>query len=583
MVRKSALLLTLTLGIHPAFAGDEIFNNNDKNQILSSIKDVEVVDTLKKTSEYSNCAKDYTFQAGADDATRSAGLKKAQECFLKEINQNNDPKKLEELSNKLGLQQYGLVQSNSSKEIQSYLNDKLYQALTGIDRKEQDQKKQIEAMKFKNMKQVDQSVFIQLYKNQLGKNALAEISRFCFEKLRLKNNKERQFDKHWASYTGDAVIDPKTVDDLGDPPFTTFSNPNDAGTVYQEIFASIQGQNFNEKKLSNFFLHCGKLITPLCDDYKKTQDAASTLSVTEGTMTPGAAACLTQSRIQDFKKAIAAADLVIKDFQSLSEDQKTGVFLALDGKPKMYGADKNDKGIDELTNLSSADILLKSGSDDEREKLEQACINGDKEACGSFASTGDSLDKAKHNIELQMTLKREVEKKRVALLKGKNDDSLEEYLKANGFMELLENDKYKRMDAAELQTEIGKSFEARKNSLILEINNKLGSRQVKKGEDVEVKAKALFNNNELKEEKARMTQVVLFHNIISSFLTLKREDDPNAQGRNVETWNKEEEGLKAASVDSSYFENIKASNEKADKIDSKNSGMNFDILDQFLK
>ena len=580
MVRKSALLLTLTLGIHPAFAGDEIFNNNDKNQILSSIKDVEVVYTLKKTSEYSNCAKDYTFQAGADDATRSAGLKKAQECFLKEINQNNDPKKLEELSNKLGLQQYGLVQSNSSKEIQSYLNDKLYQALTGIDRKEQDQKKQIEAMKFKNMKQVDQSVFIQLYKNQLGKNALAEISRFCFEKLRLTNITEDQFDKHWASYTGDIEIPASTVNDLGIPSFTNFSDTKDSNKIYQEIFASIQG-TFNEKKLSNFFLHCGKLITPLCNEYKTKQDAASTLSVTEGTMTSGAAACLTQSRIQDFKKAIAAADLVIKDFQSLSEDQKTGIFLALDGKPKIYGADKNDKGIDELTNLSSADILLKSGSDDELEKIEQACINGDKEACGSFASTGDSLDKAKHNIELQMTLKREVEKKRVAVLKGKNDDSLEEYLKANGFMELLENDKYKTMDVAQLQEEIGKSFEARKNSLILEINNKLGKRQVKKGDDVQVTATSVIKD--VKEEKARMTQVVLFHNIISSFLTLKREDDPNAQGRNVETWNKEEEGLKAASVDSSYFENIKASNEKADKIDSKNSGMNFDILDQFLK
>src|SRR5690606_39178719 len=125
----------------------------------SSIKDVEVTEILKKTSEYSECAEKYTYPEGAAQTQKDSALKLAQDCFNQKIQNTNDPKKLEELSNKLSLQQYGLVESNDVKEIRSYLTDKLYEALTEVTRKEKDQKKLIESTKIENMKQVDHRVF----------------------------------------------------------------------------------------------------------------------------------------------------------------------------------------------------------------------------------------------------------------------------------------------------------------------------------------------------------------------------------------------------------------------------------------
>src|SRR5690606_4653676 len=165
MGRKSFLFFRLILGFQSAFAADEIVDANDRKQIMSSIKDVEVSEMLKKTSEYSECEKLY------DRTDPNATTVAAVRCFNEKIKNTSDPKKLEELSNKLSLQQYGLVESNNVKEIREYLTDKLYENLTGVNRKEKDQRKLLESMKFKNMKQIDQRVFFELHKAQLGQNA----------------------------------------------------------------------------------------------------------------------------------------------------------------------------------------------------------------------------------------------------------------------------------------------------------------------------------------------------------------------------------------------------------------------------
>lgn len=590
MGRKSFLFFSLILGFQSAFA-DEIVNDNDRKQIMSSIKDVEVTEILKKTSEYSECAEKYTYSEGADQAQRSKGLAEAQDCFLKKINQTNDPKKLEELSNKLSLQQYGLVENNNTKEIREYLTDKLYEALTGVNRKEKDQKKLIESMKFDKKKQVDQSVFLQLYKSQLGKNALMEISRFCFEKLRSTEpsvSTKTTFHEHWSLYVPKNLSLAK-VTDTGDPPFTTFSATNDTNTIYKDIFSSLQSDTFGINKLQDFFGDCGNLITDLCDEYKKSSsvDASSTESYSDSSSSSsprGAAACLTRSRIQEYKKAIASADKVLKDMGELSQDQVERLKLVASGV-KIYGNDSKDQGIDELTNIASSSTLQGDLDNKEVSDLENECINsGSEEACSQFIVSKESLEKSKHNIELQMTLKREVEKKRVAELKNKGDEDLKKYLEENGFMDLVKDDAYKTKSVDELKDAIGKSFEAKKTALLLEINNKLGKRQAAKNTDIDtLKTTAQKGIQEAKEEKVRLAQVVLFHNIISSFLTVTKENDKSIEGRNVEAWSKEEKALADAKVDPSLFQNIKASNDSAEKIDLKATGMDFKILDEFLK
>lgn len=574
MGRKSFLFFSLILGFQSAFA-DEIVNDNDRKQIMSSIKDVEVTEILKKTSEYSECAEKYTYPEGAAQTQKDSALKLAQDCFNQKIQNTNDPKKLEELSNKLSLQQYGLVESNDVKEIRSYLTDKLYEALTGVNRKEKDQKKLIESMKFKNMKQVDQRVFFELHKAQLGQNALFEISRFCFEKLRVQakenNLADNQFDTHWAGYqfqnTANNKIDVSSLTDSGKPEFDTFKgkDTSDQKEVYKAIAAGISDSGVGS--LDQFFDNCGKSITSLCEEFTKTSSGK------------GAMACLTKSRIQDYKKAIAKTEEVLKDLDSYTDEEKERLKISL-GEYKLYGSDPEDKRVDQLTRLTSEDIIGRSSNNKEIEDIENNCINGDEEACNQLAVSQESLEKIDKNISLQTAFKIEVEKKRIDELKKKPED-LKTYLRDNGYLDLLEKyEKNPNDPNLDISKQITAEFEARKKALQNELSAKLGKRQA--GKDGKLINSTDANKQEIaknaKEEKARMAQVVLFNNIISSFLTVT-DDKKTQKGINVGVWRAE-----SKEVQEDFFKNISTKHQGSEELKIKGaSGMGFEVLDEYLK
>lgn len=560
MERKAFLFFILIFGFQSAFA-QEIVDANDRKQIVSSIKDVEVTELLKKTSEYSECAKHYEFEGTKD-------LTKATDCFKQKIQNTSDPKKLEELSNKLSLQQYGLVESNDVKEIREYLTDKLQEALTGVNRKEKDQKKLMESMKFKNMKQVDQRVFFELHKAQLGNNALMEISKFCFEKLRnTTNTSSLDFSSHWANYQfkNDAT-DPNKIlvsdlTDSGTPEFNTFSNTqtDDQKKIYKAIAEGIDKAG----NLDKFFQNCGKTITRLCDVYTNNPSSGK-----------GSTACLTRSRIQDYKKAIAKTEEILKDFDNYTDDQKERLKLTM-GEYKMYGSDPNDKRVDQLTRITSDDIIGRESENKEIQDIEKDCIGGNEEACAQLTVSKESVDKIGHNLELQTAFKIEIEKKRIDELKKKPDD-LKTYLKENGYLDLLAE--YETNPNVDISKSIEKEFQARETALKKEISDKLGKRQVAKGSK-------LTNPNDIKkiagnakEEKARMAQVVLFNNIISSFLTVT-DDKKTQSGTNVGAWKAE-----SKEVQEDFFKNISTKHQGSEEIKIKGaSGMGFEVLDEFLK
>src|SRR5690606_2811583 len=283
------------------------------------------------------------------------------------------------------------------KEIREYLTDKLYENLTGVNRKEKDQKKLLESMKFKNMKQIDQRVFFELHKAQLGQNALFEISRFCFEKLRIvakENNTTDTFASHWKQYQfneSNKKIDISELTDSGKPVFDTFAgkNTDDQKDIYKAIAEGLDDKNLGN--INDFFNNCGKSITPLCEEYKKNSGK-------------GAVAYLTRSRIQDYKKAIAKTEEILKNLDSYSDDEKERLKISM-GDYKLYGSDSKDKRVDELTRITSEDIIGRSGDNKEIENLEQDCINGNEEACNKLAVSKESVDTVTKNIELQTAFK----------------------------------------------------------------------------------------------------------------------------------------------------------------------------------
>lgn len=547
--------------------GPEIVNSNDNKQIVSFIKDVEVKGLLEGSGEFKNCRDKYKFEA--NDPNKDSKLDAAEKCFRDELAKVKDPKKLQQLSDSLKLQQYGLVQSNNVKEIQNYLSDKLYESLTGIKRSEANKKALIESMKFKNKKHIDQKVFFELYKTQLGKNALYEISRFCMEDFRLESSPGNTFVEHWKNYDPNAALNISDVTDTGTPKFLTkFSDTTKKEMIYDDIFKSINGPNtaskLSDDQLSKFFMYCGQAITPLCNEFERTQRSngqAATSSVGATTPTKGAAACLAKSRIRSFKQALANADKVIEQFKEMSADNATKLLMG--DKVHLYadGTDPNEKSIDELTTHSSTDLLEGSLSDSNLEKKAQECQqNPTFDGCEAFISKGDTLDKSKHKLELELTLKREVELARVRELKAKDAKDLKQYLEDNGYWELVKD--FDNLTQAQIEDAISKSFDAQKNALLAEINDKLGKRQVSENTTTLQKADVDKVIQDSKEEKARLAQVVLFNNIITSHLTLKKKDASGKlqdAGRNTKAWQVEEQALKNAKVDESLFSSLKAS------------------------
>jgi hypothetical protein len=86
---------------------------------------------------------------------------------------------------------------------------------------------------------------------------------------------------------------------------------------------------------------------------------------------------------------------------------------------------------------------------------------------------------------------------------------------------------------------------------------------------------------ETKEERARLAQVVLFNNIITGHLELKKEDGSTV-GRNVNVWKKEEKGLESSQVNSNLFQNIKSSNADAKGLSRDDKISGFQIIDSLL-
>jgi len=117
------------------------------------------------------------------------------------------------------------------------------------------------------------------------------------------------------------------------------------------------------------------------------------------------------------------------------------------------------------------------------------------------------------------------------------------------------------------------------------MNKKLGKRQVQTDpKDPQTKLNANDVKEviqETKEERARLAQMVLFNNIITSHLELKKGDG-SVVGRNVNVWKKEEQSLESSQVNSSLFQNIKSSNEGAKGLSREDKISGFQIIDTLL-
>jgi hypothetical protein len=580
-MKKLILVFILTLN---SVYGQKIVELSDtelSNKFISTVKDLQIQSTLEKTAEFNECRS--KSQYDPNDPNTMTEVSKAEECFKQKL-AGKTPAQIADLSKKLGLQSYGLVESQNVKDVEKYLADKMYQVMTGVDRTNTNQQALLESMKFKNKSLVDQKDFIDLYTTQLGKNALFEISRFCFENFRNNTKTDvHTFAEHWSDFISsptpeDYNLSITTLTDRGEPKFDQIIT-TDKNTIYKSVFKSISNDDkkATPEVMGKFFGFCSKNISGLCSQYEADHTHTK----------PGGNACLAKARLQEIRKTLANMDQVSKQFQQM-DGSSTGIKLDGNGQVKVFDRGNSNAmaSIDNLTNFSSSDVINGGTKNSTLGDKAKACAQTPEiKACEGFLIVDDSVGKVEHDIALEMTLKKEAELERVRQLVKAKDQSLDTYLTENGYFDMIDK-VHKGEDIEKLITE---NFDAKKQAAIDSIANTIGKRQVSTKDDNTTKEVAAIGDaaKETIEERARLAQVVLFNNIITSHLDLVKRDPTTKVeekiGRNINVLDKEVKSLEQAQVDVSLFSGLKDAVGQSKPANTKdNSIVGLGMLDSIL-
>ncbi len=524
----------------------EILSEEDlKDKFISVVKDNEIETKLQNSSEIQECIKSSKFDPKDNDQQRKKKAEDAEKCFGDKLGKQ-DPEKLKELADQFQLESFGLIKNKTTKEITEYFTDKLHKAMTGVDRKA---KRNEESLKFKNRKLVDQEDFIKLYSNHLTQSVLFEISKYCFENLRNAGaTSTTSFAEHWGNFdlTG-------PVTDLGNGEFSKNINTTDTKSSYDGIFKGIVGNGtIPTQKLNDFFKFCMAQIPKLCETFEKcVKDGRGNCSL-------GSNSCLVKSKLQEARKVVNDTKKIEELFK---KDLTGGTSINLgDDSPQHFRASGENSYIN-LSSITSYDIL-EGGKleDDERLKLAEKCSKEPEDPdCEKFIVIDDSKNKSEFNADLAERLKKVAEIKKIKELDNKN---LEEYLKEQGYLELAEKAKSGALNKDEIANEIEKIFNAKREATLSALSSKIGKRQMteeeanKKDNSTDPKKSAIQENaEEVVKERARMSQVVLFNNILTSFVEAT-EEKTNKVRKFGATWKKEQESLEndaKGKVDESLF------------------------------
>jgi chorismate mutase len=253
----------------------------------------------------------------------------------------------------------------------------------------------------------------------------------------------------------------------------------------------------------------------------------------------------------------------------------------------------NEKSLNELTNNASIDFYKASeqdNSDDEAQK----CIDSDGRDCEQFEIVDDSVARIKTNNEIVYEAKRLAEMERVKDLAQKGGLNLETYIDTYypDLKEIAKN------SPNELVAEIGKKWDARREALKKEIQNRIGDRQITETEAAKAASSgtpfankgqetAVENAKQALNEKKRLAQIVFFNNIISSSLNLQTQSGQSL-GRNIQAFDNEVDSAEN-DVQSGLFDNLRTSLKTtggssggSSQLTGNESVTNIDFLDQFI-
>lgn len=483
------------------------------------------------------------------------------DCVYKELPESDRKKILEKYmanaENKDHFESLQTTTINNKKnqairELEKHLFNRLQEALYG-------------EVQEKSKKIVDHFVFYEIYKNQISKNIITSLSSYCIDadssnhiihQDATKREETRKTNLENLSKDFQAVQVSKNSNNKNDGPQTP-----KAYRVWNQCIASIQHICH---KTGNY------IDLKLAEEANSTDDEKDEIADNKYSKTR---ACVVTVAIRGLRQNLIKTVEIEENFKSLKTNKhfQEGTPTESFQRRQYTGGGNDEKSIDDLTSISSNELINTSGYREEIEKqqkiLEENCLknNNESEECQKFVNSAENakdLYLARDEYELRTMFMKDK-------LAAMDREQIEKYLISEGrdpaqIEKMLE----KEIDTEKIKKEINENYENERNEIIKEISAQLDRKAIKGSEiDMNIpedKNKLEEIRKELENRPRHQKELVHFNNLVSGYLELRDEKD-NIVGNNIRSIARELEdsayskGKKPASVQNSNSNNNSSS------------------------
>jgi|GEM_PF-5822117 len=606
-VFSAALLLLISM---TAFAQGEGFNYETLSQrFVTSVKEAQVDADFLQIQEVQDCVSENPVTNVEDKAKIQEAQRKAANCLRAKF-AAVDEGKLTELSKKLELDAYGVVKGKSNQALVDYLSGRLEKALYGAEGGN--------VVRLRDQKLVDQKVFVDIYETQLGKNILLEISNYCFSRLDITpkpNGRLKQL-AGLNSQSGNQIKDNVLTQGFDDRA-SVGTAITDTSNIYDNIKGELEQVTLGldaqaaAAKLNNLFIVCVTAIPKMCEMYEdclcqykqsKPQEYPNTpacnpnavykcSSVPTTMPDRGSHSCHVSARLRGYRTNLTAVkatqDRFSQDYGSVAG---TEVFRGKDSYDK--AAAGPNESVDDLTSMTTSEVDAAFKTSElaaETGAIPDDCAAKPEEPeCAKFYYKGSEVEKfAQSSAGFSAATLLESEKiNRLAT----KDDELKKYLNGRGYFDL--EAQVGQGNSADIVAAARNRFEAEREATFTEMTNAFERKQfttdvLANETDAQKQTRAEQVKKEYQNKGKEFQQLLLFNNVVSSYLDLRRMGDNGeleSAGKNTRAFEREvrtaqnQEGSEGALE---YFSQIN-SGEDSKLRDSDTPLVNIDFLDQIL-
>lgn len=588
------LLPSLTSVGHAVTVENELSiqqRNELSNRFVTSIKEAEIdskmlqVDQIRQIVE-KNKITDADVKAGSSSTQPKIDAAKLEfEQAFKNLNEDQ----VKQLAEKLNLDSYEFVKGKDSKAMMEFFSKRIQNAVYGTGATGQ-------ALQLKEKVAVDHKIYNELYITQLGKNILLEISNYCYNNISPDGvaapASKAAFDK-WVQILGFSGSPPvktcdlsvkrdlmggciaSVTDDIPTSPATSPSTtPGSTPDPYLELSQKMSGLpgNLAPKVLHDMFVMCIRIIPALCEvntycnATNKTPWSGDPLmtgySCPSAPTKKGELSCVVQSRLKTHRTNLEIAqkskDQYEKEYDGVKE-AKHQIMLEKD-RGKYDTSINGERSIESISSLTSQDLnelAEKVAKETEDQFTKDQCDKTpETKECQAFFSNVDQATRLK-NSQLGYTAATELEKKRIDLL-GQNlqEDKIKEYLMQKGYVDLAE--KMNSSNLTEIVAIAKERFEAEREASFSAMSNAFERKQILDPNNASQKATTAAQvKADIKNKTSNTTQLMLYNNIVTSYLTI---EIGNNKSKNSQVLERENRALgKAENVDASaltFFSNL---------------------------